>query len=514
MVKIPELEEDGQNWKIYREKYLEVTATENLLSIVAGWESDNGSKDWDHRNRVARMLLYITLPPLLQSRIRLLENAQEVFRYLAYYFLDANPIVDPRAKKLATCANEDKRHPSAESSMSENAAIGAEREDLPMKALTRGNEDVDNGNVGRKDLARTSLEASATGTSAKSANGTFVLLTGEPHKTQNVPQNSLPLTPRLPIDGKPGECKQEAANGVVTAGCTKGMVGMAKPRETVADIDRTALLGREPAERVYGVDEGDGKEREPQSRLQQTDFYCKESRQRNGNTNENVPKAYGLPLEGEWTVYASGGLENSRESTDHPSESKVTEDTARVESEGCERGTVERASVDEAETLVECCQQLCMADCDGDREVEPADTPNESETLVTVSIESESPDGGEIPRVRLRGTNPRAGDANGHANGADASSGQADESRGSADVLGMSNEAETAGMSCGEGAGTYLGAGGANRVVKRDERRQTPCGRVDWAHGRVKRRNGRVQHCKRDGIRQYNPKVQETARLT
>jgi len=69
MVKIPKLEEDGQNWKIYREKYLEVAATENLLSIVAGWESDDGSKDWDHWNRVARMLLYITLPPLLQSRI-------------------------------------------------------------------------------------------------------------------------------------------------------------------------------------------------------------------------------------------------------------------------------------------------------------------------------------------------------------------------------------------------------------------------------------------------------------
>ena len=48
MVKIPELAEDGRNWKIYCAKFLEVAATECLLSIVAGWESDDGSKDWAH----------------------------------------------------------------------------------------------------------------------------------------------------------------------------------------------------------------------------------------------------------------------------------------------------------------------------------------------------------------------------------------------------------------------------------------------------------------------------------
>ena len=160
MVKIPKLAEDGQNWKIYRAKYLEVAATENLLSIVAGWESDDGSKDWDHRNRVARMLFYITLPTLLRLRIRLLENAREVFRYLAFYFRDCEPIVDPRAKKLATCANEDKCYPSVENPTSENAATerhaNAEREDPPTKALTRGTKDVDDRNVGRED-PRTSI---------------------------------------------------------------------------------------------------------------------------------------------------------------------------------------------------------------------------------------------------------------------------------------------------------------------------------------------------------------------
>ena len=45
---IPELAEDRRNWKIYRTKFLKVTATKRLLSIVAGWESDDGSKDWAH----------------------------------------------------------------------------------------------------------------------------------------------------------------------------------------------------------------------------------------------------------------------------------------------------------------------------------------------------------------------------------------------------------------------------------------------------------------------------------
>ena len=44
--RIPELAEDGQNWKIYHAKFLKVAATKHLLSIIAGWESDDGSKDW------------------------------------------------------------------------------------------------------------------------------------------------------------------------------------------------------------------------------------------------------------------------------------------------------------------------------------------------------------------------------------------------------------------------------------------------------------------------------------
>jgi len=201
-----------------------------------------------------------------------LERAQEVFWYLTYYFLDTEPIADPRTKKLTTCANVDKHYPSAEAPTSENAAAErhahAEQEDPPTKDLTRGTKDVNDRNVGRKD-PRTSPEASAKGTSAECANGTLVLLTGELHKTQNVPQNSLPLTPRLPIDGKPDECKQEAAESIVTAGRTNGMVRMTEPHETVADINGKAAPGRELVERVHVVNEGTETEHDSKSQLQQ-----------------------------------------------------------------------------------------------------------------------------------------------------------------------------------------------------------------------------------------------------
>ena len=107
-----------------------------------------------------------------------------------------------------------------------------------------------------------------------------------------------------------------------------------------------------------------------------------------------------------------------------PSESRVTEDTPGVRSEGCKGGTSGRESIDEP--IVECCQQLCVADGDPGRGVEPADSPNESETLVIVSIASESPDGGGIPCVHLGSTRSRTGDVNGCGNRVDASSCQAD----------------------------------------------------------------------------------------
>jgi len=496
MVKVPALAEDGQNWKIYHAKLLEYAATHYCLDVLAG-RVDDGTDDWDGSNALLWCTFMETVPLTIYIQVHH-KTAHQIFNYLAKCFRNRDPIVEPRAKKLATCTNDAKRYSSAESPTSENAATGPGQEDLPCtKDLIRGTKDVDNRNVGRTEDPCMSLEALVKGNSTESA-GTTVLLTGKLHETQNQPQNSLPLTPRLPIEGEPSECKQEAADSVVMAGCMNEAVQSANSPEMdadvnrtallgrelakrasgvdeggrkVADVDRTALLGGEPAERASGVNKGD-EECEHQSRLQQ--MNC-EKCQRNGNMNGAIPSTHRLPLEGEWTVRASGKARDLRSSANapnatpecvhRPNESRGTEDAEGVESEGCKGGTSGRASVDELNTTVECCQQLCMVDSGPGCGFEPADILNESDTLVIMSIESESPNGGGIPHVRLGNTSWRACDANGPRNGVDRSSSQADGRRGRTDTLDVSNGTETDGMSWDDGAGMYLGVRGAKRVI-------------------------------------------------
>jgi len=468
MVKVPALAEDRQNWKIYRAKLLEYAATHYCLDVLAGRPGD-GTDDWHGSNALLWCTFMETAPPTIYVRIRC-KTAHEIYNYLADCFRDYDPIQELCLKKFAARTNDAKCYSSAESPTSENAATGAEREDLPTKDLTRGTEDVNDKIVGRKDPHTSSTEASAMGSSANSAETTPVVLESAPHETQSVPQNSLPLTP--------GKCKQEAADGVVTAEHTNETAQLANSPETDADVNRTALLGGEPAKRASGVDEGGRKvtdvdrtallggepaerasgvnegdeEREHQSRLQQTN--C-EKCQRNGNMNGNIPSTHRLPLEGEWTVRASGEARDPRSSANapnatpecvhRPNESRGTEDAEGVESESCKGGMSGRACVDELETIVECRQQLGMADGDGDRGVEPTGTPNESDALVIASIESESPDGGGIPRVHLGGTRSRSGNANGSGNRMEGSTGHADASIVRTDTYCAGNRRETAG---------------------------------------------------------------------
>ena len=265
--------------------------------------------------------------------------------------------------------------------------------------------------------------------------------------------------------GEPCECEQEAANSVATAGCMNGTVKRAEPMVVDADVDRMALLGGEPVERASGVDEGDGMEREPQTRLQQTKLLCGEIVQRSGNTTENIPIANGLPLEGEWLVYASGETTNSNgdadasstatECVNSPSESRETEDAMENESRGCEGGTSEGMSADGAVG-------------DAGHGVEPAEMSNVLETLITLSIKSEDLRSSGILHIRLGDMSCHAGDANRPGNRTDRLEGQADGSRdltdvlrGQTDALNGLNNAEPAVVSHSDGARTYLATGDA-----------------------------------------------------
>ena len=127
-----------------------------------------------------------------------------------------------------------------------------------------------------------SQEASAEGNSAKRTDGTSVLCAATPHEMPNQPQNSLQATQwRLPIEDEPCTCEQEAVESIVTARRMKWTAQLANPPETDANTDRMTLLGREPAERASGVDEGDGTECKPQPRLQYINCKANDQRDRN-----------------------------------------------------------------------------------------------------------------------------------------------------------------------------------------------------------------------------------------
>ena len=410
MVKIPELAEDGQNWKMYCAKFLEVAATFDCLEVLAGrpYEGD----DWDGCNALLCCTFMESVPPSIYFKI-CHRTTHENFKYLTKHFRNNNPI--PRANELqcagtAAAAETSEKSPTSNSTATErHASTERNKEDLvsnTTKALTRGTEDVNNGNVGRIQDPRTSYEASAKGmTSAKCSEMTIVTLESAPHKTQE-PHSSLPLTPRPPIEGKPSRCKQEAVDSIMTAGHMNGTVQLAKPMEITdvnlekavlggepaerasrvdkgsemdADVNGMALLGRELVERARGISEGDEMEHEAQLQLQELKLLCEETNQCNANTNEDIPFANGLPLEGEWTVNPSG-----------------------------ERDTSVHASVDGTGS-------------NAGRKVEPADTPNELEQLMTMSIEPDDADSGGILIVCLRGISWHADDTNRPRSGADAS---------------------------------------------------------------------------------------------
>ena len=92
-------------------------------------------------------------------------------------------------------------------------------------------------------------------------------------------------------------------------------------------------------------------------------------------------------------------------------------------------------------------------------------SPNELDTLITLSIKSETPDSGETPQVRLGSMHWPADNANGLGSQMEMLEGQTEMSRAQTDAPNTSNRPETAGMSNGKGAETYLGAGDAKRVM-------------------------------------------------
>ena len=89
MVKIPKLTEDGQNWKIYRAKFLEVAATFDCLEVLAGRPYEG--EDWDGCNALLCCTFMESVPPSIYFKI-CHRTAHENFKYLAKHFCDNEPI--------------------------------------------------------------------------------------------------------------------------------------------------------------------------------------------------------------------------------------------------------------------------------------------------------------------------------------------------------------------------------------------------------------------------------------
>ena len=154
------------------------------------WEPDNGSYDWECRDAILKWTFYTSVPISILHPIRKLDTADQIFKYLAKHFHDSEPI--PRANEFqcagtaAVAETPEKSPTSADTATEQHTSTERNNADLSTtKALTRGTEDVDNGNVGRIQDPCTSLEASAQGTSAKCSEMMTVILESTPHETQD-----------------------------------------------------------------------------------------------------------------------------------------------------------------------------------------------------------------------------------------------------------------------------------------------------------------------------------------
>ena len=187
-VEVPKLAENGRNWKIYCAKIIEAAATDitDPLGVLAGWQPDDGSYNWECLDAILKWTFYTTVPITILRPIWKLDTANEIFNYLAKRFRDPNPIVDPRTTSAndAKCdAHENLHTELRESPVSDDAATEWHANAKLDEEDLSNTQDVNGRNAGCTEDPHASLETLAEGNSTESTDGTLVLLTGTPCET-------------------------------------------------------------------------------------------------------------------------------------------------------------------------------------------------------------------------------------------------------------------------------------------------------------------------------------------
>lgn len=326
---LPALSLDGRNWKTYRAKLLEFTATARLLDIIAGRKLDDGSDVWEMENAQLMFIVYSTIPRPFFLQTLHLQTARELFSHLANRFGDSSPIVerDSHAETVEPETHENGGsaklvHAETIPQAFERAGIAAEGHDdvrapaadgrgPTMERETRSHSEESRSSQRgskRKTAAPEGLtsaevrvaDTQGTDLSRKVSDEEDDLPKVQLHEPRNKSQDAPSSKP--PVEGEPCECERQPTKAVVAAEGASEIVEIA---EEVAEVDGMALPGGDLAKSEPGVDSSDKRANRRRSRPQQAKLCLKDSH-RSGNATEHIPNAHGVPLEGEWTGCASG----------------------------------------------------------------------------------------------------------------------------------------------------------------------------------------------------------------
>jgi len=434
VLEIPELARENQNWKIYRAHILDSAAAEGVVSHLAGAApkpvDSRELEAWNSSNAVAKYIILEVITDSLLARLMHHELAHTLYSHLTAIFGDLEPIaIEPPAER----SDQDEplredSHSKSDGADSARTANTVEGKDVERAgAATHIAHDTDRD----KDLCSQPSELKVTKIHDEKPSGTT------PAGIPSIPNTNTTTIyskdpgdlPNAPDGTSRGDDQETAENGGQWQRTTR----------EVNQNDEMASPAPNTADRTSGMTTGDGpiplSRKRPKNAVKHQHQSTQNIPLPIGRANANaqhpnghpkpkicLPRRHRPPLEGERVGGAANGYTHN--SSGRPMPQKL------------------------------------------------AATSNESDKLATISIESEEPDSGEIPRVHLARVRWHTDDVNGPGSGADALKGQADESEGRtdksrarADASTTPNEAKMVFVSHRTGAGTYLSTGDAKRTV-------------------------------------------------